>query len=248
MKARSSFSTTDDEPRSDMLRHGDGTGRNVSNAACDMKTYHGGLQCCKHTWFLTDIEQEPLVSPQIDTYYLKWRYYFQELVPGPTPSHEHLHHWVFLIDASVNDYEEDNAVYGEKSIGRIEAHLTGKDIGLEDIPKDYNNISFYVMTPHCHAPSCIREELWNMDTNEIICNVSARYGKSSYGPIGEVFNEGDYISLSPCLWGHQDGLFEPVTISPNTNLKAVKYFNNTFRHLGQMAQWTGLMKYDTDPY
>ena len=27
-----------------------------------------------------------------------------------------------------------------------------------------------------------------------------------------------------------------------------RYFNNTHRHLGQMAQWTGLMVYDTDPY
>ena len=31
-----------DEPRSDMLRRGDGTGRNISNAACDPMTYKGG--------------------------------------------------------------------------------------------------------------------------------------------------------------------------------------------------------------
>ena len=37
-------------------------------------------------------------------------------------------------------------------------------------------------------------------------------------------------------------------LTPTTRLRAVKYFNNTFRHMGQMAQWTGLMKYDTDPY
>ena len=34
----------------------------------------------------------------------------------------------------------------------------------------------------------------------------------------------------------------------DTNLYAVKYFNNTFRHFGQMAQWSGLLTYDTDPY
>ena len=44
------------------------------------------------------------------------------------------------------------------------------------------------------------------------------------------------------------GLQFPVVLSPETNLTAVKYFNNTYRHLGQMAQWTGLMVYDTDPY
>ena len=31
-----------DEPRGDMLKHGDGTGRSVPNAACEMQTYKGG--------------------------------------------------------------------------------------------------------------------------------------------------------------------------------------------------------------
>ena len=26
-----------------------------------MDTYHGGLQCCKHSWFLTDIEQDQMI-------------------------------------------------------------------------------------------------------------------------------------------------------------------------------------------
>ena len=44
------------------------------------------------------------------------------------------------------------------------------------------------------------------------------------------------------------GLQYPFDLLPETNITAIKYFNNTFRHLGQMAQWTGLMIYDTDPY
>merc|ERR1719231_165091 len=87
-----------DEPRSDMLRHGDGTGRDVQNAACDVNTYHGGLRCCKHHFFLTDKEQESQIPAAVDKYF---------------------HHWVFLIDAQVNDYEEDNAEYGKESIGKI---------------------------------------------------------------------------------------------------------------------------------
>ena len=43
-----------DEPRSDMLRHGDGTGRDVANMACNMETYHGGLHCCQNQYFLTE--------------------------------------------------------------------------------------------------------------------------------------------------------------------------------------------------
>eukprot|EP00931_Biecheleriopsis_adriatica_P028977 TRINITY_DN17265_c1_g3_i1.p1 TRINITY_DN17265_c1_g3~~TRINITY_DN17265_c1_g3_i1.p1 ORF type:complete len:822 (-),score=103.16 TRINITY_DN17265_c1_g3_i1:114-2579(-) len=240
-----------DEPRGDMLRHGDGTGRNVSNAACSVQSYHGGLQCCKHTYFLTDIEQDSLIPNMTDTYFLKWRYYFQEYVPAKPvapASHQHLHHWVFLIDQSVNDYEEDNAHYGHQSIGNITAHLTARDMGLEDVPASFTGITPLVITPHCHAPSCIREELWNADTGEIICNVSARYGSSENGATSNVFNEADYIAISPCIFGFQPGLQYPFTLSPSTKLKAVKYFNNTFRHLGQMAQWTGLMVYDNAGY
>lgn len=69
-----------DEPRSDMLRHGDGTGRNVSNAACHTMTYNGGLRCCAHHYYLTDLEDNALIPNKTDVYFLKWRYYFQEYV------------------------------------------------------------------------------------------------------------------------------------------------------------------------
>ena len=194
----------------------------------------------------------------------------------PTASHKHLHHWVFLIDAYVNDYEEDNlpAAYGKDmgaGIGRIEAHLVargtaydGWGMGLEDadgyvsgrmndnpgaaLVPTYKNTTLVplVMTPHCHAPSCVREELWNADTGELICNVTAMYPTG--GDEKAIFNEANYISIPPCIFGHQPGLQFPFTLTPDTNITAVKYFNNTWRHLGQMAQWTGLMVYDTDPY
>ena len=54
--------------------HLDGTGRNVPNQACQMETYHGGLQCCKHSWLLTDRDQDELIpKDKVDTYFLKWR-------------------------------------------------------------------------------------------------------------------------------------------------------------------------------
>ena len=58
----------------------------------------------------------------------------------------------------------------------------------------------------------------------------------------------DYITILPCLYGQQPGLQFPFLLQPGTNLTAVKFYNATYRHLGQMAQWTGLMVYDTDPY
>ena len=77
---------------------------------------------------------------------------------------------MFLIDNAVNDYEEDNVEYGQESVARITAHLTAKDMGLEDtskptddgappLPSNFTKITPLVMTPHCHGPSCIRSHL-----------------------------------------------------------------------------------------
>jgi len=192
---------------------------------------------------LTDLEQDSMIPDKTDVYFLKWRYYFQEYKPAPV-SHTHLHHWVFLIDEHVNDYEEECRNCGSSSIGVISANLQAKDMGLEDVPASYSTITPFVMTPHCHAPSCIREQLWNKDTGELICSVDASYGSPSYGGTNETFNEESYLTINPCLWGYQSGLNPPLFLRPNTNLSAIKYFNNTYRHLGQMAQWTGLMVYD----
>ena len=85
----------------------------------------------------------------------------------------------------------------------------------------------------------------------MLCNATARYGDARYGKLTDVFNEADYLTISPCLFGFQEGLQEPVTLTPDTPVTAIKYFNTTYRHLGQMAQWTGLMTYepdDTHPY
>eukprot|EP00051_Salpingoeca_urceolata_P000900 m.37098 g.37098 ORF g.37098 m.37098 type:complete len:357 (-) comp11073_c0_seq2:521-1591(-) len=221
-------------PRGDMLAQ--------HNPACKMETYHGGLRCCHHTWFLTDADQAHLIPDEVDTYYLKFRYYFEEYVPATATqpaSHQHLHHWVFLIDAQVNDYEEVQCKDGTTCIGTITARLPASEMGLEDIPSNYSLIKPLVMTPHCHAPSCIMQELFDDDTGQLICRVEAQYGKGT-----GVFDELAYVAIPPCIWGSQPGLQDPWTIKPETNLRAIKYFNNSWRHLGQMAQWTGLMVYE----
>ena len=78
--------------------------------------------------------------------------------------------------------------------------------------------------------------------------MTAKYGEEKYGSTDNVFNEKDYITILPCIFGYQEGLQFPFNLDPETNITAIKYFDNTYRHLGQMAQWTGLMVYDTDPY
>ena len=80
----------------------------------------------------------------------------------------------------------------------------------------------------------------------MLCNATARYGDARYGKLTDVFNEADYLTISPCLFGFQEGLQEPVTLTPDTPVTAIQYFNTTYRHLGQMALWTGLLTYQPD--
>jgi hypothetical protein len=221
------------EPRGDMAKQ--------NNPACKMETYHGGTHCCRHQFFLTDLDQENLIPPAVDVYYLKFRFYFEEYIPD-TPqlpaSHSRLIHWVFLIDADVNDYEEVKCAENTMCQGAITARLKAKDMGLEETPENYTGIMPLVIAPHCHAPSCISEELYNADTGDLICKVMAQYGTGD-----QAFNESGFVALHPCLFGFEPGLRTPIILSPETNLLAIKVFNNTYRHVGQMAQWTGLMIY-----
>jgi hypothetical protein len=40
---------------------------------------------------------------------------------------------------------------------------------------------------HCHAPNCIKQEIWNMDTNELLCRAVPILGHGD-----GVFDEGVY--------------------------------------------------------
>jgi len=86
---------------------------------------------------------------------------------------------------------------------------------------------------HCHAPSCLSLELYNLDTGNLICRQAPTYGKGSILP----FDEKDYILISPCVWGNEPGLTLPNTIYLNTSLLSVKRNNNTYGHYGEMASW-----------
>ena len=44
--------------------------------SCDVRTYVGGMQCCRHGTILLDADQE--VPPEYDEVYFKWRFYFRD--------------------------------------------------------------------------------------------------------------------------------------------------------------------------
>jgi hypothetical protein len=62
----------------------------------------------------------------------------------------------------------------------------------------YNGIHLIYAAGHCHAPSCISMELYNADTQELLCRHDPVYGKSH-----EIFDELGYLAIPPCLYGSE---------------------------------------------
>jgi len=92
---------------------------------------------------------------------------------------------------------------------------------------------------HCHAPACINETLYNLDTGEVICYNEPLYGEGQFPSSGQHFDEAGYaVGIPPCLWGsEEEGLRPSPVLGLNTRLRSVKHVNNTYYHYGVMAQW-----------
>lgn len=86
---------------------------------------------------------------------------------------------------------------------------------------------------HCHSPTCISQDLIIEQTGELLCRSEALYGKSA-----AVFDEEGYAaSITPCIYGYEDGLQRPPRLTLDTTLLMVKRSNATTPHWGVMAQW-----------
>lgn len=89
---------------------------------------------------------------------------------------------------------------------------------------------------HCHAPSCIKSELWNADTGELICRQEGHYGVSAVATKENPYDEIGYVAIPPCLFGSaSDGLQPEPYLKYDTNLTSIKWNNNSVTHYGEMA-------------
>ncbi len=61
---------------------------------------------------------------------------------------------------------------------------------------DYQGIHLIYAAGHCHAPSCISMELYNADTDQLLCRHDPVYGKTH-----AIFDELGYLAIPPCLYG-----------------------------------------------
>jgi len=214
------------------------------NPTCSIKTYRGGLSCCRHLGFLLDKDQTP--PEDVQEYHLKFRYYFQEYVP----EHRHLVRMYYQTEANAGEYDIvqcDKGTPPELCVQSITARFKVKDAmwpcdvtssgwcagtGSTD-PNKTAGVQLIYAGPHCHGPACISMELYHANTGKLLCGMYPEYGKQT-----AVYEEKGYLALPPCLWGNpKDGLMPPVLLALDDELLSIKRNNNTYGHLGEMASW-----------
>jgi hypothetical protein len=118
---------------------------------------------------------------------------------------------------------------------RTSAHCGSKDTH----GRDKSGITLAYSSCHCHAPSCIKCELWNADTNELICAQRPHYGTNKTATADSPYNEIGYAAIPPCLYSDDpsEGLPKPHFLRYDQNLTSIKWNNNTYDHYGEMAMW-----------
>jgi hypothetical protein len=239
----------------------DGDLKTLKNPTCDLEAYRGGLKCCTSGNILLDKGQNPWEENKL-VYYMKWRFWFQDYVPAEpkaTPpkaaSHQNLVRFFKETEANAGEYDivkGENNVEKDKTIYQIKAHFHTRDGVAECNPRtsphcgskdthghDKSGITLIYASCHCHAPSCLKCELWNADTNELICAQRPVYGNNKTATAKDPYNELGYAAIPPCLYSTDEGEFlpKPHFLSYDTNLTSIKWNNNTYDHYGEMAMW-----------
>lgn len=242
-------------PRSSLLVKESNGG--APNDVCNFETYHGGLKCCSHKTILLSREQVPWTGGSVptdapptnitDNYRMKFRLYFEEYTNQSNA--------FFMFMKSAAGAEEYDIPQCPKGTPVEECvHTVTAEFLVRESMRNCTRNSDFFCSPgwnersdvellragtHCHAPACINETLYNMDTGEEICYNEPLYGNGQYPESGQHFNEAGYaVGIPPCLWGsEEEGLLPPPRLGLNTRLRSVKHVNSTYYHYGVMAQW-----------
>jgi hypothetical protein len=232
------------EPRSDLLK--------THNPTCDLNLYSGGMSCCRGNQILLDADQD--VPALVDEVWYRWRFYFEEYAPERHKQTFHIE-WQF----GHIEYDVPKAPEGtppELAVHVLTTRFTGRDLlsmGNDnagcaqgqtggcgwDLTNASRRVELVVAGFHCHSPACLGGELYNADTNELLCRVTPLIGKST-----TPMDEESYLWLPPCQWGDRaDGLLKPPIITLETNLLGIKRANASVGHFGVMAIFQGRAAY-----
>ena len=233
------------------------------NAICNISEYGGGLFCCHDKSVLLDADQPQ--PEKIDTWRMKYRFYFEDFTGKQLNS---FRVW-WSTEAYNNEYDVPKSPYdcldpatpAANCTHVIRSEFTGRQLvsggsacmvhgdpngcaSVDRIESEFGGR--YQLTYaafHCHAPACIKGELWNRDTGELICRNTAEYGTGT-----EPLNETGYVvGVPPCVWGSAaEGLKPPPVITLDMNLTTIKHANSTNGHWGVMALWQARGSYLTN--
>jgi len=235
------------EPLSDLLEE--------NNPTCQVSTYVGGLSCCVDGQVLLDADQN---TPDfVDEVYFKFRFYYEPYDPtvhqlinhvewaingcnsgcgGPTPMG--CHHIEFdVVKGQGSALGPDVQIVQSTSPagGMLCTSCTPSTAQCFDGSKvdDAKGFKLVMAAIHCHAPNCIRQQLINVDTGEVICDATPVHGTSELA-----MDEKDYLYSKPCTWGSpEEGLLPPPVLYKNTTMQMIGFYNSTYGHPGQMGIW-----------
>ena len=224
------------EPLSDLLK--------TKNPTCDINLYSGGMACCRGNQILLDKEQvQP--GPAMTVYY-HWRFYYQVFDANVHRQTYHLEwqfgHIEYDVPKAPLGTPPEEAVHtmttrfrGIDLMSMGNANAGGKSGGGWDLTNMSRPIELVMMGFHCHSPACLGGELYNADTNELLCRVTPAAGKDENPK-----DEASYLWLPPCQWGDPaSGLAPPPIITGATNLLGIKRASSVVGHYGVMAIFQG---------
>ena len=229
------------------------------NGICWAGGYLGGMTCCGTGTILLDKEQDEQYP--VDTYFHKLRIYYEDYEPETMTNAFRLY---WQTEEWQGEYMVPQCPAGtppEECVFTITSNLTARDmLGGLTTPMDDNRLNCTLYNDpwcgeaaaverdggrfklvsiafHQHSPAVISGELWNSDTNELICRNEPLFGEETGAPLNE---KGFAYGIPPCVWGTaEEGLPEPPILSLDTRLHVIAKYNNSLPHYGVMAMWQG---------
>lgn len=209
------------------------------NPTCLLKSYRGGLRCCRNKAILLDTNQT--VPTELDRYHLKCRFYYEEV--EDTSKVQELYELGWWTENQNNEHDYPKCKPGEKCEYVISSNMT-----LSEWTGGNYSWAMINMVGHCHV-GCIKMEMWNVDdpaNHKLICRTQVTYGKGD----GWMDEMGYIQGAEPCIFGREsDGFEAPPVLKPDTKLMSLKFSNNTNGHYGDMALWEimGALVLDAGP-
>ena len=217
------------EPREDILAE--------RNPTCDLRTYVGGLSVCHHGWKLLDADQDIPWADQPLVLYKKFRVYYQ---PYNASFHRNIqrHDWGIAADNDNAEYDILPCVPGTAQ-GNCRHTIQGTWVpipGVATPPAAGDDNAYLILVHgHCHAPTCLKLELWNNDTGALLCRSVPAYGGAGNAWLDKAYDEEGYIATPPCLWGDPAFGLAPPPIVTGVTIQVVAVTNTTHAHHGEMA-------------